>query len=75
MFNFIFNESTLCLVQEENIVQNCTDIAMPVCAVDQVVKMELTPNGCKRFICGMYILYCNNFIDFIAINVYYANRY
>jgi len=27
---------------------------MPVCAVDQVVKMELTPNGCKRFICGMY---------------------
>jgi len=44
------------LVQEENIVQNCTDIAMPVCATDQVVKMELTPNGCKRFICGMYSL-------------------
>lgn len=44
------------LVQEENIVQNCTDIAMPVCAVDQVVKMELTPNGCKRFICGTYSL-------------------
>jgi len=28
-----------CLVQEENVVQNCTDIAMPVCAIDQVVKM------------------------------------
>jgi len=54
---FIFNETSLCLVQEENIIQNCTDIAMPVCAIDQVVKMELTPNGCKRFICGMYCLY------------------
>lgn len=49
------NSDECCLqykcVQEENIIQNCTDIAMPVCAVDQVVKMELTPNGCKRFIC------------------------
>lgn len=52
----IFNETHLFLVQEENIVQNCTDIVMPVCATDQVVKMELTPNGCKRFICGMYSL-------------------
>ncbi|VVC41699.1 Hypothetical protein CINCED_3A025143 [Cinara cedri] len=38
-------------IPEENIEQNCTDIAMPVCAEDQVVKIELTPNGCKRFIC------------------------
>lgn len=42
------------IVPEENIVQNCTDVAMPVCAVDQVVKMELTLNGCKRFICGKH---------------------
>ncbi|XP_050428341.1 hemocytin-like [Adelges cooleyi] len=38
-------------IPEENRVQNCTDIIMPVCAEDQIVKMELTPNGCKRFIC------------------------
>lgn len=44
----------MCLVQEEKSTQNCTDIAMPLCAVDQVVKMELTSDGCKRFICGEY---------------------
>lgn len=52
METFIFIETINILVPEENIVQNCTEIAMPVCATDQVVKVELTPNGCKRFICG-----------------------
>lgn len=51
----------ICLVPEEHIIQNCTDIAMPECAIDQVVKMELIPDGCKRFICGKYIQnLCNN---------------
>lgn len=27
------------------------------------------------FVVCIYKLYCNNFIDFIAINVYYANHY
>ncbi|XP_050525527.1 hemocytin [Daktulosphaira vitifoliae] len=38
-------------IPEENVVQNCTDIIMPVCAKDQIVKMELSTNGCKKFIC------------------------
>lgn len=47
---------------------------MPVCAVDQVVKMELTPNGCKRFICGMYsLLACSDFNNYIAVDVHYVN--
>jgi len=29
---------------------------MPVCAKDQVVKIEVASNGCKRFICGKWIL-------------------
>uniref|UniRef100_A0A481MQJ2 Hemolectin n=1 Tax=Nipponaphis monzeni TaxID=196483 RepID=A0A481MQJ2_9HEMI len=38
-------------IPEENTVQDCVDIAVPVCATDQVVKIELASNGCKRFIC------------------------